>query len=109
MNLEALLAIGSLSAALGLLLGVFGWLYVRRYRRTYPDSPGNWKATRAGHLLAASVLVVFIGGLSWGVFQVAAWPWIFSGVCVLVVALALVERFLKSRGVVFFSRTDTGA
>jgi len=109
MYLEVLIAIGGLAAALGVLLGVLGWLYARRYRRKYPDSPGNWKATPIGLLWTASFLIILMGGLGWGLFRPALWPGIFVAICLLMVVLARVGKVLESRGHPLFSRHGTGA
>ena len=109
MYVEAFIVIGGAAAALGLFLGFFGWLYARRYRRKYPDTPGNWKATPIGLLWTASFVIILIGGLGWGVLRPALWPGIFLTICLLMVALVLVAMVLESRGHSLFSRHGTGA
>ena len=109
MYLEAFIAIGSTAATLGLCLGIFGWLYARRYRRKNPDSPGNWKATPIGLLWTASFLIIAVGCIGWGIFRPALWPGIFVAMCLLMVALVVVAKILESRGHSLFSRNGTGA
>ena len=106
---EATIAIGGAAAVLGLMLGFLGWLYVRRYRRKYPDHLGNWKATKIGLFWVVLLAVVFFGGVLWGFFVPSSWPTIFSLMCVLLVALTVIAKVLESRGIALFLPGGTGA
>ena len=106
---QAAIAIGCATAALGLVLGSVGWLYVRRYRRKYPDHHGNWKATKIGLVWVTAAAIVLLGGITSGFFLPSFWPTIFILMCALLVALTVVAKVLESRGIALFLPGNTGA